>query len=883
MGEHKPGMKHVFKPIHLRLCRLELPVPIKKDTASDKENDTEKNIPLDLDSMLSGMTIAPLKEAYVILFRSDPHYLDGVCVSPELVLCRTDVNGTVFRIEENEIDDEPGKDKSKMYSFIDGKSYNYYWASNKDRFMEVLSAIKVNLSDAFQEYDFHEFHVSKAKGIKGSNLLSILKDRERRLMQNLIEYVLIGSTTTSPAVIRGEQIRRAGKQKKIKTKTDVYYVPDDSRIQIDNNSSYVFARSTGMDNYYLALLIHRIAQMEVSKYGSEVPVFQIMKHISHSTINADPIEELEEELRKTCMWPDEFRQYAYECAIEKEITRDEFKLTLRQGPTKNYTSGEWFDAAKKISEDHGIAHPTAYGPDTSEDLAFKPVPLAEEVILMYFDYYRFGYKNNWRANDIHEYEDVILTNSLTGIWSKISQFIENKVDYETLLMALSEHCYQDTEIKYGYHEGYLSLSLDVKYDWWAHFKVPGFQDKIKKIVKWIAGISAKTEISVKQKALDTILHKLWGAHFSNLDNAIKYNELLKNRMPRYEELFSGMLLTDETFGRTSLKRKIPNEPFTIEVDRAERTMKVFDSNGEKLTQIGDLEFTEIKKEIKVWHPNVEGKKLKKGKVRHKPRKPKMGKMLYELEPVMESHPHISTVDAVYFKNIHHWPSFAAAFGDAVALALTLASLGEQYRKNGILITIRLTGDIACVIDSSSGALVMLWHKYKWTNPGWLTKFRGVGEVAGKVATIITGAMNLYDGMTILLLKNDELKSASRRGQTLVVYGITIKGYALVTSVAFPLVLHGLAALGGAAAVAAVGGATCFQTMGVSLLVATFVIIGLEVFVYFTKGEATYVDHIYDDIDEKWILEFGQDWQLRNGRTYRELNKIKYWQGFDLVM
>lgn len=499
------------------------------------------------------------------------------------------------------------------------------------------------------------------------------------------------------------------------------------------------------------------------------------------------------------------------------------------------TQSDWKEAGVAIWDEYKVAHPS--WDEERQKWSFK---LCTRGVLKYFDFYDFGFRNaaaSWNGHTDNVAH--LLVARLGDLRQRLGAFLRVRAPYERLLKEIDAHCADDVPLRRGLHGWFLDLALAAKYAWWKEFAIES--DKKWKTLEgymgWVATGNDK-------------LGELFGAHFGDPNEVLKYNEVLEESVNEFENLFRKLKEYDKRFLGKTIKRRF-GAGMSIEADFARNVFVVKDAAG--TVDVGPVRFLvwvdETTTQEKVAVPRRKSRAMRT-RFRSVTKTTTMGR---------------AHVPEVPFKAIHTWPAWMAAFGDTLALVIALKNVAEDWRtKDKLEVVGKMSMNTFQAIGSVSSALYFTFRTGR-TVPGLLRFAGGAGQVIEAYYNVKEGLILMFDeeesGVVRALARGDEVEAIAQMA----------KGWVLVSSVVPGVVGFGgafvSAAAGGAGAGAVVvGGAAAMTPLAIGLGVGALVVLGVEIFLYQHRGPDDAMAPVEDRLKGAIKAEIGDVDRYRISRT-----------------
>src|SRR5262249_17439099 len=176
-----------------------------------------------------------------------------------------------------------------------------------------------------------------------------------------------------------------------------------------------------------------------------------------------------------------------------------------------------------------------------------------------------------------------------------------------------------------------------------------------------------------------------------------------------------------------------------------------------------------------------------------------------------------------FKKIRVWPSWLGAFGDTVALAMSISQFSDDWEEGKVTAVAKLAKNTFGAVSSVSNALYFTFRA--------TTKIPGILAFAGGAGLVLEAILNVKEGILLVIGGEDtEVARALERGDELDATMLRVKGVVLILSVTPGPILAGVAvATGGEVVGAGLAG------LGWGLGVGAVLVVGIEAAIYTHSG------------------------------------------------
>lgn len=850
-----PNKTNVLTGERIRICQLNFS-PMSPPPDNEVSPNNGKSL---LETYMDGATVDPLRNAYLLLFVTT---YDGIrWEKPHMskaIYARTNADGEMIRIHENEIDNDQiatwkggaSLPPDRWALFKPNSCVLYFWTLTKNHFKHVISEARNNVDEATKKHEFSGFHVF------GSLLYNMGESQARFDREQLLKRMIF---TKNPS---------AG----YPTSLNPYDVPDiylgEKILEMLPNSAvakrfrYSFCGCNLINDLYAAELTYYKALTLIQQASNEFPLLEHMKNICHLTDISNTQErrkemrgvvpkeqQIQDDLFLDTRYGEAFQAYAYNCAVNPGVSPKLFSRALNL--TSDY-SADSMDAANTIFADFGIKHPCSdeRGELTKWEDRFKQMvtsrwaPDADGVVRLptsfldssgvlrvadpwvaetnraikrYFDFYRFGTEHRGESIRVDNTQKII-KQKLLEIQKELSRFMAKNLPYDTFRCHLEAHDDVSLKDEKKLHERYLDLALNFKYPWWEHYDPPK-----EPFWEWIADFADKSG-GLKN-------------HFDKLENAQAYNEWMQGSTEKIEKFIYDLEKRSRGFRKgKSVKPTYIGSDLRVGV----RWLNLVEAKV-TIKSMGKEEFSATL----IFMTNQARKRT--------------GKVPYS--NAMKNIPDFQ-IRRVPFQEIKVWPSWLSMFGDAISLAITLKNFTDDLKeKRYIDVFGRLGKDTAQLVDSLSSALNICSGE-----SGLIRGFKKWGTVARVPGVLLEACFNVYDGYVILFDDEGLARAAYSEGKTIEAWVQEVNGLVLVSSVVPGTVAIGSAALGtGSAGIAIASGATTAEVltaalgvMGFWLAIAAIVVVALGVGVYIFRESPSSMEPIEKAVKEAMRKEFGKD-------------------------
>ncbi|MBI3597284.1 MAG: hypothetical protein HY203_09050 [Nitrospirae bacterium] len=862
------------------------PIPPPPDPNSpDKDTRTLFEIYLD------GMDVESLKNAYVVFIPTSeiqgPAFISASSTRmkpdvPKAFYCRTSTAGELMMISKSQIDDESTQ-PSRPQLFKEGDCLLYYWTFSKDDFKKVIVDLQKD-TRAIDNYKFSSFNMIEHEHEFFEPDQQPSRTNDRSVVWDLLHDLDFEQKREPYAVnpFSAPHLTLALLKQTVFTKlsSDVfpgYY--SGQRLpgarpagvfggDIYEDALYLYAGSNAINALYIAEILYLRALSLRQKTIEDFGIFAQVKAICKMADDKRRIPSIEEANKVNNSPPDageKYYEYAYACARDMRVTRDLFLSAIdltRPIRGERNEEAHWYRSAEAINK-LGIYHPCAgesgdmrpwleyetrwvVGTDPVIEYALNDL----SPIIQYFDFYRFGTlqrEKEWYYR-VEQAEQKI-SSKMTEIGNMLKRLMETNLPYADFLCDLDSHCDLELKKRKELHTRYLDIALDVSYPWWEKFDAKSEWERLEPCMEWIAESSEKLGV-------------LFREHFRDLDNIEKINNTLKGAADTLTDFNSRLghmhdVLTEfnvKIGGKTTKVAWI--DSISLDADYRLK-LKVTVKGEEAMTgwlMVGITETTgpgTVPTMLADW-PHHYGLRFKPIEV------PKMIKN-YHIKPIP--------------RKFTEWPDWMGAFGDSMALALTIVNLfndiKDQKNEEGrVEVLWKVAMHTFKSMDSVSNALnaTRLYRQKKWAG---VSKFAKIGEKCKGPGLYLEAIFNVKEGAPLLVMTEESpTASAYREGDLFEFTLQESKGLVLVASAAPGAVAAGGALLGGETVASAFG--LAIPPLGIGLAVGTIAVVIIDIALHYHKGPATIMQQVEEDLDKAVGREFGL---FDKERTYDSIEKF----------
>jgi hypothetical protein len=508
-----PGPKpNTIRPVRIGFCLLEVappPVPpkdVEKEPAAEAKKEPTEDSIYTRDEYLKGLKVTPLAEAFVVILPKGG--------SPKsAIYAKTTQRGEPMRIDKNALDAPPPEDKAHWVFLDDGVTYECFWSWDKALFATAIKDAGVQASTTLRAYGFFEFTT-----------------RQVRIDAGVLDgFFPTWGGPGSPDSLTHNRVKLAGLLHNVGPRSDGYFR---HRTIADMNASgagdwlrvssalfhgplaidcWVFARRPAICTIYLAEFVtHYVARVRTNSAWHFDQLHSVLAVVDAGK-RGERLEELDAPLfgapqtNKHPAFPGippdnalAYWQYAHDCgrakANGKYVDGGTFENTLYNFLTYGRPPNSlWFEAAKKIKDSYGIAHPSRGIPDNDDFKAVPPEP--KKSVVAYFDFYQYAAQQD--DSGTSHYHNGWMT-KVPAAQGRIQQIVEElSGDLRVFFRAHGDclrtwadigwHVKIDGD-KRGMNMRFLEAAEDVGYDWWEGYPVPAAKGGQKK-PKPVAGSS----------------------------------------------------------------------------------------------------------------------------------------------------------------------------------------------------------------------------------------------------------------------------------------------------------------------------------------------------------------------------------------------------------
>lgn len=818
-----PGDKpNTFRLLRLRVCAMRfapLPAP----------GNEEPPVRTGFDDVLRGLSFEVLQEGYVILIQTGTSDSSLAPVAENATLARTTANGELVWIDQKEIGGEPPTDASRTMFFDRGSRYAMFWTKVPGLAKTVWQDVQSDSAKAIDDHPFGHLWLTARGTPRRPRELWVEPGNDLKL--DVLLHDTFGRAADVPVhgIYPGRLLQPQCED-------------------CDPSASYVLARSDSLSALYVTELLSRASMhQQLANFEDWMTMDAVRDVARHAREKLRP-KELDAGLVPPNADPRErdlqekYFEYAYECA-SKKVPRDLFWSALKVFVSQ---SG-WTEAAKTIKRDYGtdLDHPSL------ENDWFNPLrkPL-QEPLMAYFNFYSFGFRHDSPEWDRHaRAAQAKIVERAAQLRARRCDFVARRLKYARVLQELVAHYRGDERLQAGIHEHFHHAALQNDYAWWNDFAVEdeAFWGKLKGYADVAGTIFDK-------------VGELLSQIFEDKDTVNAINSLLQESIPALEKLFKRMHAFNHRFRGETVERKLADN-LTIEADFG-RGELVIRQTGKEDLRVGGIKF--LVEEDLVEHTVMEKQPRRKRSA--------MKRRFKQIKKVKRVH--TVRVPEMPFREVQRWPAFMAAFGDSVALTLTILEFRTRLKEDPESLTWDIYGKLAqdtFQVVGSISAVIELVKFAKITNLPWALR---VGGRIGAAGHVIEAAFNVRESYILFLVDGESaIERALERGESIEAYVHRARGVVLLMSAGAVIpgaVLGAKAAVAAGGSVAAGAATVALAWLGVGLAVAALLTLGFDGYLYLHRGPDDVTDKLAGKLEEALDNEFGDDERPGPSRTERQL-------------
>ena len=799
-----PEATNPMRGLRLRLCALHFGVPA--------EPKAEKgHVPSRVDAIFDALAVELLKEAFIIVI---PAAQDS---TSKPILARTTATGQLVWIAEKDLGGAPPASPANDVFLEAGKTYYYFWTRHGQLCRKLWKLVKENATSAIADNPFYLLQTEYQGSPPDFHGLG-LKEHHHAKMSLLFpptdgakQAQTTGRSVPLPSkLLRGDQISKLSPQ----------------GGAIEATASYAIARTDSVAVLFLADVITALANDILVKTAEDRAALESVRDIVTKVTEDEVVEQLQEELMRGdyfghyfCRgdWHKAYYPYAHRCA-KKKVPR---KLFAEAVDASNDSSA-WQDAALQIASEYSIRHPDY---PKAQDTADKRLArnnfwkVQVEPVLKIYDCYTFGFEHVGAAW-YTRLEGVRLANErkLRTLKQLTSDLMRKRASYKRLLQELDAHFSDDFEQRRETHTRYLELAVASEYRWWDEFD-SGFFAGIKPYTDWLSTNTSK-------------INDLLTSYFGDPKGIVEFNNFLKENVNEFERMFKKMDEFDNHFGGKKVTRNFVDGT-KFEVDFKNNKLRIT-TPKEGIEEIGPLYFV-VKTTKEQTLVRQEKQILRKGRVRIK-------------KVEMKSRTTMAIVPEMPFKKIHTVPLWLGAFGDTLALVVTISQLGNDLNKaEGITEQIDVLGKTAGGVFSAIGSVSdAINYTFVCT-----TKIPWLLRVANPISKGVELIYNFKEGYRLLTFGDEsEIVAALERGDSCDAFLLTTKGIVLWCSI-IPGTAVIISALLGLVAFTAV-----MTPLVVGLAFGAVIVSGIDLVRYLRNGPENAMEPVAEKLKKAIKEELG---------------------------
>jgi hypothetical protein len=472
-----PNETNAHSPLTIGLCVLS--VEDLPEEESDKEKEQEegpadpKYVP---DPYLAKLKAEPVKYAWVLLLEA-PAQQDG-----RIRICRTDSAGRIFkdrdRTNKKDIDSPYKKEGFKLWPARPGATYLCFWTYEEAKLNWVVDQVEKDLKSALKNCPFFEFSVIqwhreqifdaafKAHELHWwSGAESRKENADLEADYTKLSFLMHNLGAKGHGVLTPHEMSFANPQ----------FLTDDQDRDV---GCFVFARRPAMCATFLGEFVTRYVQRLRTKSAWQYEQFGLAQWFYKLARDKAPIpgfherlfapildDELHQSVPQSAAqqdWTRTYWEYARDCA-EKDVPREDFKLAISRGGhdfLQRDARGVLFAAARNIQQVYGPTHPRMAG----DHLVAMPSWINPNVVLEYFDAYRFGFKQGRLAS----YMDTVnaeIEAACEELIRHLDEIFKTSGGYGDFILDVGAHVKDDDDIVRE-HKRYLDTAHRVGFDMW---------------------------------------------------------------------------------------------------------------------------------------------------------------------------------------------------------------------------------------------------------------------------------------------------------------------------------------------------------------------------------------------------------------------------------
>jgi hypothetical protein len=814
-----PEATNPLRGLRLRLCALKFGVPA--EPKAEKEH-----VPSRVDAIFDALTVELLKEAFVILI---PAVQDS---TSKPILARTTVTGQLVWIAEKDLGGAPPASPANDVFLEAGKTYYYFWTRHGQLCRKLWKLVKENAASTIADNPFYLLQTEEQGPPADFHGLG-LKEQHYAKMGLLFpptdgakQPQTTGRSVPLPSkLLRGEKISKLSPQ----------------GGAIEATASYAIARTDSVAVLFLADVITALANDILVKTAEDRAALESVRDIVKKVTEDEVVEQLQEELVRGdyfghyfCRgdWHKAYYPYAHRCA-KKKVPR---KLFAEAVDASNDSSA-WQEAALQIASEFSIPHPDY---PKAQDTPDKRLArnnfwrVQVEPVLKIYDCYTFGFEHvgaAWytRLDGVRNASE----RKLRALKQLTSDLMSRRASYKRLLQELDAHFAEDFEQRRETHTRYLELAVASEYRWWDEFD-KGFFAGIKPYTDWLSTNTSK-------------MNDLLTAYFGEPGRVVEFNNFLKENVGEFERMFKKLDEFDSHFGGKKVKRSFVDGT-KFEVDFKNNKLRIT-TPKEEIEEIGPLYFV-MKTTNEQTLVRQEKQILRKGRVR-------IRKVETKTRTTM------AIVPEVPFKKIHTVPLWLGAFGDTLALVVTMSQLGNDLSKaEGTTEKIDVLGKTAGGVFSAIGSVSdAINYTFVCT-----TKIPWLLRVANPISKGVELVYNFKEGYRLLTFgEESEIVAALERGDGWDAVLLTTKGVVLWCSI-----VPGTAAIFATLMGVAVTTGGIMPPLAIGLAFGAIVISGIDFIRYLRNGPENAMEPVAEKLKKAIKGELGD---YAYSRTVNLLNSL----------